>query len=116
MNKAGLTLVVAGLTLLPGLAMSNDFSTVTRVHYVMDCMDNHSGMNVYESVHKCSCVADKIAEVFTEREFEDINAGYMYRNLPADRGATFRDDKQITSGIKLFEKTHAEAYQACNLR
>lgn len=116
MKKTGMTLFVAGLTLLPTMAMSNDFSTVTRVQYVMDCMDANPKMNVYEAVHKCSCVADKLAAVFTQREFEDINAGFMYRNLPADRGAMLRDDKDLSSGVKLFKKTHSEAYQSCRIR
>jgi hypothetical protein len=116
MKIAGITLIAAGLTVVPTMAMSNDFSTVTRVQYVMDCMEANSHMNVYEGVHKCSCVVDKLAEVFTQTEFEDISVGFMYRNLPADRGATFRDDKQIRSGLKLFEKTQAEAYQSCRIR
>ncbi|MCX4188125.1 hypothetical protein [Methylophaga sp. OBS4] len=116
MKIAGITLIAAGLTVVPTMAMSNDFSTVTRVQYVMDCMEANPHMNVYEGAHKCSCVVDKLAEVFSQTEFEDISAGFMYRNLPADRGATFRDDKQIRSGLKLFEKTQTEAYQSCRIR
>jgi hypothetical protein len=115
MNKAGMTLVAAGMAVLPTMAMSNDFSTVTRVHFVMDCMQAHPDMNVYESTNKCSCVIDKIADVFSQEEFEDISTGFMYKNMPADRGATFRDDKGIKSGLKLFEETNANAYESCNL-
>jgi hypothetical protein len=116
MKKAGITMLAAGLAaLLPSIAMSNDFSTVTRVHYVLDCMAANEDMNVYEGTHKCSCVVDKLAEVFTEREFEDISVGFRYKNLPADRGATFRDDKQIRSGLDLFEETHAKAYKECRI-
>ncbi|WP_438971726.1 hypothetical protein [Methylophaga sp.] len=116
MKIAGKSLIAAGLMILPTLGMTNDFSTVTRVHYVMDCMTANEGMNVYEGTHKCSCVVDKLAEVFTEREFEDISVGFRYKNLPADRGATFRDDKNIQSGLKLYEKTTAEAYKACRIQ
>jgi hypothetical protein len=116
MKKAGMTLIAAGMTILPALSMANDFSTVTRVQYVMDCMTANSQLNVYEGTHKCSCVVDKIAEVFTQREFEDISVGYMYKNLPADRGATFRDDKGVRKGLKLYEETTANAYQECRIR
>lgn len=116
MKIAGMTMLAAGLTVLPTMAMSNDFSTVTRVQYVMDCMTANSDMNVYEGVHKCSCVVDKLAEVFSEKEFEDISVGYMYKNMPADRGATFRDDKQISSGLKLFNETNEKAYKECRIR
>ena len=40
------TLFATGLALLPTMAMSNDFSTVTRVHFVMDCMEANPKMNV----------------------------------------------------------------------
>jgi hypothetical protein len=116
MKIAGTSLIAAGLMILPTMAMSNDFSTVTRVHYVMDCMSANPELNVYEATHKCSCVVDKLAEVFTQKEFEDISVGFRYKNLPADRGATFRDDKQIKTGLKLFEQTHADAYKACRIR
>jgi len=116
MKIAGTSLIAAGLMILPTMAMSNDFSTVTRVHYVNDCMTANTDMNVYEGTHKCSCVIDKLAEVFSEKEFEDISVGFRYKNLPADRGATFRDDKNITSGLKLYDKTIAEAYKECRIR
>lgn len=116
MKKASMTLIAAGLAVLPGMAMSNDFSTVTRVHFVMDCMTANPNLNVYEATHKCSCVVDKLADVFTEREFEDLSTGYMYKNMPADRGATFRDDKGVKKDLKLFEKTNTEAYKECRLR
>lgn len=116
MNKAGMTLIAAGMTILPALSMANDFSTVTRVHYVMDCMSANPQLNVYEGSHKCSCVIDQIAEVFTQQEFEDISVGYMYKNLPAERGATFRDDKGVRKGLKLYDETVANAYQECRIR
>ncbi len=108
-------LFATGLALLPTMAMSNDFSTVTRVHFVMDCMDANPNMNVYEGVHKCSCVADKLAEAFSEKEFEDISAGFMYKNLPADKGAEFRDDKGIKKGLKLFQEVNQTAYKECRI-
>ncbi|KGM08086.1 hypothetical protein LP43_0509 [Methylophaga thiooxydans] len=115
MKIAGTGLIAAGMMILPTMAMSNDFSTATRVQFVMDCMAANE-MNVYEGTHKCSCVVDKLAEVFTQKEFEDISVGFMYKNLPADRGATFRDDKNIQTGLKLYEKTSAEAYKACRIK
>ncbi len=109
--------ITAGLLLLPGLTVANDFSTVTRVQYVMDCMELNKGkMNEYESVHKCSCVADELSKSFTEREFEDANTGFQLRNMPGDRGAQFRDDKGVSTGIKLFKDVHADAYETCRIR
>jgi len=109
--------VAAGLFLLPSITMANDFSTVTRVQFVMDCMELNQGkMNAYETVHKCSCVVDELAKTFTQTEFEDANAGFRFRNLPGDRGAQFRDDKGVQSGIKLFKQAHSDAYEECRIR
>jgi len=117
MKKTSMSLLVAGLVTLPTLAIANDFSTVTRVHYVQDCMQLNAGkMNVYEASHKCSCVVDKLAEVFTQTQFEDANAGFQFSNLPGDRGGMFRDDTDVQDGIALFKKTHADAYDSCRIR
>ncbi|HDY86175.1 hypothetical protein LCGC14_0921870 [marine sediment metagenome] len=117
MNKAGITLLMAGLLGIPGLSAANDFSTLTRVQYVQDCIASNQGkMNIYEATNKCSCVVDKLAESFTETEFEDADTGFKYRNLPGDRGAMFRDDADVVDGIDHFKKAHAEAYDSCRMR
>lgn len=117
MKYPRLSLIAAGLLLLPAATMANDFSTVTRVQFVMDCLQLNEGkMNIYEATHKCSCVVDKLAEVFTQSEFETANAGFQFRNLPGDRGGVFKDDADVTDGIGLFTKTHADAYDSCRIR
>ena len=117
MKKLSLSAIVAGLIVLPSLSAANDFSTVVRVHYVQDCITLNQGkMNVYEATHKCSCVVDKLAEVFTQSQFEDDNAGFQFSNLPGDRGAMFRDDMDVKDGIALFKETHAAAYDSCRIR
>jgi hypothetical protein len=117
MNKAGITLLMAGILAYAGVSSANDFTTVARVHYVQDCIASNQGkMNVYEATHKCSCVIDKIAESFTQRQYEDADAGFQFANLPGDRGAEFRDDADIIDGISTFKKLHAEAYKSCRIR
>lgn len=117
MNKVSITLLMAGLLGLPGISSANDFSTVTRVHYVQDCIASNQGkMNVYEATNKCSCVIDKIAESFTQVEFEDANTGFKYRNLAGDKGGMFKDDSDVVDGIDRFIKVHAEAYKSCRMR
>jgi len=116
MKKTGIALLMTGLVALPSVAMANDFSTITRVQYVLDCMDGNPKMNVYEASNKCSCVIDEIAKVFTQHEFEDINTGFQMRNLPADRGGVFRDDERVGTGINAFSKVHENAYKTCRIR
>lgn len=117
MKKASMSLLAAGLVVLPSLGLANDFSTVARVHYVQDCIALNEGkMNIYEATHKCSCVIDKLAESFTQSQFEDINAGFRYSNLPGDRGGVFRDDMDVKDGVKTFKQTHIAAYESCRIR
>ncbi len=117
MKKAGLLLAAAGLSVVSSIAVANDFTTVSRVRYVQDCIIQNDGkMNVYEATLKCSCVIDKLAEDFTQVEFENANAGFRYRNIPGDRGAMFKDDTDIQDGIKSFKQLHGEAYQSCRMR
>ena len=117
MKKISMSVLLAGLIALPSLSVANDFSTVARVHYVQDCIVLNQGkMNIYEATHKCSCVVDKLAEVFTLRQFEDANAGFRFSNLPGDRGGVFRDDTDVQDGIALFQETHAAAYKSCRIR
>lgn len=117
MKKTSMLLLAIGSVVFPSLGLANDFSTVTRVRYVQDCLKLNEGkMNIYEATHKCSCVVDKLAEVFTEAEFEDANTGFRFRNLPGDRGGMFRDDADVNDGISLFQETHEAAYESCRIR
>jgi len=119
MKKASLTVLFASMTMLCSTAMADDhtdFSTVTKVQFVNDCMQANTNLNVYEGVHKCSCVVDKLDEAFTQTEFEDISTAYMYRNMPADKGAQFRDDEGLSSGIDKYEAVSASAYKECRIQ
>ncbi|PHS71403.1 MAG: hypothetical protein COB23_00020 [Methylophaga sp.] len=117
MRNPRLSVLAATLCVLPSVGIANDFSTVTRVQYVQECIQlNEGAMNIYEATHKCSCVMDKLAEVFTQREFEDANTGFQLKNLPGDRGGVFRDDEDVRSGISLFKKLHIDAYKSCRIR
>lgn len=119
MKQASLTVLLASMSMLCTTAIAGDhldFSTATKVQYVNDCMQANTNLNVYEGVHKCSCVVDKLDEKFTETEFEEVNTAFMYRNLPADRGAQFRDDDGLSSGIKKYEKLSASLYKECRIQ
>ncbi|HAO25379.1 MULTISPECIES: hypothetical protein [unclassified Methylophaga] len=119
MKKSSLTVLFASITMLSATAMADDkmdFSTVTKVQYVNDCMQANTKLNIYEGVHKCSCVVDKLDEAFTQTDFEDISTAYMYRNMPADKGAQFRDHKELKGGIKQYEEVSSSAYKECRIQ
>ncbi|MDQ7073454.1 MAG: hypothetical protein Q9N32_08470 [Gammaproteobacteria bacterium] len=116
--KTSLSLIVAGMMVLPSMVSANDLLTVTTVQYVkQQCIEKNKGkMNIYEATHKCSCVIDKLAEEFTQTEFEEADTSFQLRNMPGDRGGEFRDDKKSNHGIGRFQKVHAEAYKSCRIR
>jgi hypothetical protein len=116
MNKACKTLLAAALVALPGLAMANDYATTTRVHYVQECIHANSEMNIYEGTYKCSCVIDQIAEKFDENKFQELNAGYTFRNMVADRGRTVRGSPNLSEELVEFQDTLLAAYQQCKLK
>ncbi len=117
MKKTSMAILAASLIAASGLSQAHDFKTITRVHFVQDCVKaNESTMNIYEATTKCSCVIDKLAEVFTEKQFEELETGYLYRNMPGDRGGEFKDDADVNDYIDLFKKTNAKAYKECRMR
>ena len=117
MKSTRLALLAASLCVLPSVGMANSFSTVTSVQYVQACiLLNEGKMNTYEVTYKCSCVIDKIADVFTQEEYEYVSTGFRYKNLPGDRGGVFRDNEDVSQGIGLFTKTQIEAYDSCRIR
>lgn len=119
MKKASLTVLLASMTMLSATAFADgkaDFSTVAKVQFVNDCMQANAKLNLYEGVNKCSCVVDELDDAFTQTEFEDISTAYMYRNLPADRGAQFRDHQELRKEIKKYEEVSAAAYKNCRIQ
>lgn len=116
MNKAFKTLSAAALVAMPGLLMAHDYATTTRVHYVQECIHANPDMNIYEGTYKCSCVIDQIAEKFDENTFQELNAGYTFGNMVADRGKTVRGSTNLSEELQLFQETLLSAYQHCKLK
>lgn len=117
MKNPSISLIIAAMMTLPSIGSANDFLTVTTVQYVQQCIELDSGkMNLYEATYKCSCVIDKLAEYFTQAEFEEANTGFQLKNMAGDRGGEFRDDKGVRSGISSFKEKQVAAYETCNIR
>jgi hypothetical protein len=119
MKKLGLMVLMGSLLSTPMVMAEqekNDYPTKMRVQYVLDCMDSHPKMNVYESVHKCSCVIDKIAEKLTDREFDDGAVTFKLKNLPADRGGVFRDNDEGQESLVSLKQAQEAAYDSCKLK
>jgi hypothetical protein len=108
-----LSLVVASF--VPLTASANDFTTTSRVEYVLECMKNHKGQS-YETFYKCSCAVDEIAKQVSHNEFTELSTAFQYQRLGGERGAEFRDPAQIKTMVKKYEAIEAKAADACFLK
>jgi hypothetical protein len=91
---------------------TNDFPTLSRVEYVLQCMQQHGGQN-YDNLYHCTCSIDYIASKMTHDEFDQAQAFTYLFNTPGERGAEFRDPPQSNKLRSLLKSTKEEAAGIC---
>lgn len=74
-------------------AQTNDFPTLTRVEYVLSCMQEKGGKN-YDNLYHCVCAVDQIASKMSHEEFLQAETFETNKNLAGERGGVFRDPGQ----------------------
>jgi hypothetical protein len=89
----------------------NDFPTRDRVEFVLECMKEHG--RDYEYFYKCSCQLDEIAKQTSYDKFSEIATAHRYARLGGERGAEFRDPKQVKTMSKQYESVVKKAGDAC---
>lgn len=94
---------------------SNDFPTLARVEYVLQCMHEYGGEN-YDNLYGCACTVDKIAEQFSYDEFSGAMVYANLRRTPGERGGVFRDPDQAGELRKKLETVREAAASACHLK
>jgi len=93
-------------------AHANDFPTVARVEYVVKCM-NKMGEQSYDTLYKCSCSLDQIAERMSYDDFAEASAFAMLRGTPGEKGGVFRDPPQAGEMRETLNTAEAEARSKC---
>jgi hypothetical protein len=91
---------------------ANDFPTVARVEYVVKCM-NKMGEQSYDSLYKCSCSLDHVAERMSYADFAEASAFAMLRGTPGEKGGVFRDPPKAGEMREALDKAEAEARSKC---
>ena len=91
---------------------NNDFPTLTRVEYVMSCMQDKGGKN-YDNLYHCVCAVDKIAEKMSHEEFLQAETFETNKNLAGERGGVFRDPPQSKALRDKLKTVSDEAIAAC---
>ena len=91
---------------------SNDFPTLARVEYVLQCMLEHGGQN-YDNLYHCVCAADTLASHLTYDEFAQAQTFTYLYNTPGERGGEFRDPPQSKDLRTRLKEAKVSAQQKC---
>ncbi len=99
-------------TAQPPVTANNDFPTLTRVEYVLSCMQQKGGKN-YDNLYHCVCAVDKIAANMSHEEFMQAETFETNKNLAGERGGAFRDPPQSKTLRDKLKAVTDEATAAC---
>jgi hypothetical protein len=100
------------VALLSSPAVADDYSTMATFVMIANCMDQNGGQSE-ENLYMCSCRADRIQAEMSAGDYEDALTVERYRELPADKGAVFRDTKRAQQLYDRLKKVRRQAADAC---
>ena len=98
--------------LITSLACANDFPTRARVEFVLTCM-RESKAPPQESMYKCSCALDGIAERVTYSTWVELSTVTNGTTIAGERGGVMRDLKDGRKLIASFRELQDNAKKAC---
>lgn len=90
----------------------NNYPTLDRVQYVMECAQNYPNKPHQEMIYKCSCAIDEMAKQIPYEDFINAWTSVKAMTIAGDRGA-IREDKMVKSMAKLFKDSQANAQKTC---
>lgn len=96
------------------LAHANDFPTRARVEFVLGCMRD-SKAPPQESMYKCSCAIDAIADKVHYSEWVDLSTISNGITIAGERGGVMRDMKDGRKLIASYKDLQASAKKQCFL-
>jgi hypothetical protein len=106
--------VLLAVAMVP-LAHANDFPTRARVEFVLDCMRS-SKASPEESMYKCSCAIDEIANKVDYATWVDLSTIANATTIAGERGGVMRDLKDGRQTITSFRELQADAKKRCFLK
>jgi hypothetical protein len=100
----------------PKPAPTNDYPTLTRYHFIEECMARQGGKN-YDNLYRCSCAIDVIAHVLPHKTFEEADTAEKLARMAGERGHIMRDQPQALKELRLrYGEAKAEADRKCFIR
>src|SRR3954466_15314960 len=97
------------------LVPANDFPTVSRVEFVVECLRDHKGSE-FELLNKCSCVVDRLAEKYEYDNFVEVQTMAKAVSIAGERGSTLRDNDEAQKAARQYRADVKDAAKACFLR
>ena len=94
------------------LAEANDFPTRARVEYVLTFM-RESKAPQQESMYKCSCAIDAIAEQVRYSTWVDLSTVANGMTIAGERGGIMRDMKDGRKMIASYRQLQESAKKRC---
>lgn len=91
---------------------ANDFPTLARVEYVLQCMMELGGEN-YDHLYGCSCRADKVAGALSYEEYNEATTFTYLKRTPGERGGLFRDPPRSRELVEKLAQAKAHAEKSC---
>src|SRR5690348_18296855 len=95
-------------------AYANDFPTRARVEFVLTCM-RESKVSPQESMYKCSCAIDAIAEKVNYNTWVDLSTVANATTIAGERGGVMRDMKDGRKMIASYRELQQGAKKQCFL-
>ena len=105
--------LLLGLCAAP-LGYANDFPTRARVEFVLACM-SESKSPQQESMYKCSCAVDAIADAVDYATWVDLGTIANATTIAGERGGVMRDMKDGRKMITSYRELQENAKEHCFL-
>ena len=105
--------LVLTLGLVP-MSHANDFPTRARVEFVLNCM-RESKVSQQESMYKCSCAIDAIADKVDYDTWVDLSTIANGTTIAGERGGVMRDLKDGRKLIASYRELQESAKKSCFL-
>ena len=94
---------------------ANDFPTVSRVEYVVECM-REAPVQSREYLYKCACVVDAIAQRMSYDEFVQESTVTNAITIGGERGEVARGMRGGRKVVRHFHEVENEARKACFMK
>jgi hypothetical protein len=96
-------------------AHANDFPTRARVEFVLTCMQE-SKASPQESMYKCSCAIDAIADKVSYKQWVDLSTVANGITIAGERGGVMRDMKDGRKIAASYRELQENAKKQCFMR